>query len=131
MGKLMHVERRAGDPSAVAGASILASLSSLRQDLSRLKSTAQSTGKALQGAELPPLPIVHDSMEVDLDGLEVNSTTDAESDKAADIGATSKMLSIDANLDSGIEAGNVMHLVLNCLQKPLLFCDLVFSKKFL
>ncbi|KAI8543958.1 hypothetical protein RHMOL_Rhmol08G0257700 [Rhododendron molle] len=107
VGKLMHVERRAGDPSAVAGASILASLSSLRQDLSRLKSTAQSTGKALQGAELPPLPIVHDSMEVDLDGLEVNSTTDAESDKAADIGATSKMLSIDANLDSGIEAGNV------------------------
>ncbi|XP_058226365.1 uncharacterized protein LOC131335150 isoform X1 [Rhododendron vialii] len=107
VGKLMHVERRAGDPSAVAGASILASLSSLRQDLSRLKSTAQSTGKALQGAELPPLPIVHDSMEVDLDGLEVNSTTDAESDKAADIGATSKMLSIDANLDSGMEAGNV------------------------
>ncbi|KAH7865974.1 hypothetical protein Vadar_013788 [Vaccinium darrowii] len=107
VGKLMHVERRAGDPSAVAGASILASLSSLRQDLSRLKSTAQSTGKALQGAELPPLPTVHDSMEVDLDGLEVNSTTDAESDKAADIGATSKMLSINANLDSVIEAGNV------------------------
>ncbi|KAF7129722.1 hypothetical protein RHSIM_Rhsim10G0153300 [Rhododendron simsii] len=46
--------------------------------LSLLKSTAQSTSKALEGAELPPLPIVHDSMEVDLDGLEVNSMTDAE-----------------------------------------------------
>lgn len=117
----------------MAGASILASLSSLRQDLSRLKSTAQSNGKALQGAELPPLPIVHDSMEVDLDGLEVNSTTDAESDKAADIGATSKMLSLDANLDSGLEAGNVMHLVLNFFAdlEAFIFCDLVFSKKFL
>ncbi|XP_075111895.1 uncharacterized protein LOC107794822 isoform X4 [Nicotiana tabacum] len=40
-GKLLRVEKRAGDASAVAGASILASLSSLRQDPSRLKPTSQ------------------------------------------------------------------------------------------
>ncbi|CAL5327418.1 unnamed protein product [Camellia sinensis] len=107
VGKLLHVERRAGDPSAVAGASILASLSSLRQDLSRLKPTSQASGKTHQGAELPPLPVVHDSMDVDLDGLEVNSATNTGSDKAADIGATSKILALDGNLDSSIEAGNV------------------------
>ncbi|KAF5957321.1 hypothetical protein HYC85_004546 [Camellia sinensis] len=106
VGKLLHVERRAGDPSAVAGASILASLSSLRQDLSRLKPTSQASGKTHQGAELPPLPVVHDSMDVDLDGLEVNSATNTGSDKAADIGATSKILALDGNLDSSIEAGN-------------------------
>ncbi|KAL6996983.1 hypothetical protein U1Q18_007108, partial [Sarracenia purpurea var. burkii] len=107
VGKLIQVERRAGDPSAVAGASILASLSSLRQDLSRLKPTAQASGKTHKGTELPPLPIVHDSMEVDVDGLEVNSTTNIGGDKAADIGVTSKILSLDANPDSSIEAGNV------------------------
>ena len=110
VGKLLQVERRAGDPSAVAGASILASLSSLRQDLSRLKSTALASGKTHQGTELPPLPIVHDSMEVDLDGLEVNSTTNIGSDKAADTGATSKILSLDTNPDSSTEAGNVIFL---------------------
>ncbi|GFZ17421.1 AAA-type ATPase family protein [Actinidia rufa] len=107
VGKLLQVERRAGDPSAVDGASILASLSSLRQDLSRLKSTALASGKTHQGTELPPLPIVHDSMEVDLDGLEVNSTTNIGSDKATETGATSKILSLDANPDSSIEAGNI------------------------
>ncbi|KAI8018552.1 ATPase family AAA domain-containing protein 1-A [Camellia lanceoleosa] len=95
VGKLLHVERRAGDPSAPA------------QDLSRLKPTSQASGKTHQGAELPPLPVVHDSMDVDLDGLEVNSATNTGSDKAADIGATSKILALDGNLDSSIEAGNV------------------------
>ncbi|XAR50320.1 Adenosinetriphosphatase [Bertholletia excelsa] len=105
--KLIHVERKAGDPSAVAGASILASLSTLRQDLSRLKPTAQTSGRTHQGTELPPLPIVHDNMEGDIDGVEVNSATNVVSDKAAEIGVTSKILSLDANTDSSLEAGNV------------------------
>ncbi|XP_059644687.1 uncharacterized protein LOC132286377 isoform X2 [Cornus florida] len=107
VGKLLQIERRAGDPSAVAGASILASLSSLRQDLSRLKPTAQTSGKTHQGSELPPLPVVHDSMEIELDGLEVNSSTNVGSDKAADVGETSKIMPLGGNPDSGIEAGNV------------------------
>ncbi|KAA8542134.1 hypothetical protein F0562_023286 [Nyssa sinensis] len=101
--KLLQIERRAGDPSAVAGASILASLSNMRQDLSRLKPTAQTNGKAHQGRDLPPLPIVHDNMEIELDALEVNSGTNTGSDKAADVGSTSKILPLNGNPDSGIE----------------------------
>jgi hypothetical protein len=41
----MQLERRSGDPSAVAGASILASLSNLRQDLTRWKSPSQTASK--------------------------------------------------------------------------------------
>ncbi|XP_052180628.1 uncharacterized protein LOC127793889 [Diospyros lotus] len=105
--KVLHVEKRTGDPSAVAGASILASLSSLRQDLSRMKPSSYASGKTQQGSELPPLPTIHDSMEVDLD-LEVNSTTNTGNDKAAEAAVTSKIISFDINPDSGIEAVNVI-----------------------
>ncbi|XP_047309506.1 uncharacterized protein LOC124912911 [Impatiens glandulifera] len=108
MGKYLNIERRAGDASAVAGASILASLSSLRQDLSRLKPTAQSGAKTHQGNDmLPPLPIGHDNMEIELDSLEVNSSTNVGVDKVTDVCATSKVISLETNLDSGAEAGNV------------------------
>ncbi|KAL7161827.1 hypothetical protein ACSBR2_042322 [Camellia fascicularis] len=107
VGRLLHIERRVGDPSIMTGASILASLSSLRQDLSRLKPTAQASGKTHQGTKMPAHHIVHDSMEIDLDGLDANSKTNIGSDKADDIGETSKILSLDANPDSSIAAGNV------------------------
>ncbi|CAL5321726.1 unnamed protein product [Camellia sinensis] len=107
VGRLLHIERRVEDPSIMMGASILASLSSLRQDLSRLKPTAQASGKTHQGTKMPPHHIVHDSMEIDLDGLDANSETNIGSDKAGDIGETSKILSLDANPDSSIAAGNV------------------------
>ncbi|KAK3043271.1 hypothetical protein RJ639_002514 [Escallonia herrerae] len=102
--RLLHGEKRAGDPSAVAGASILASLSSLRQEASRFKPTIQTSGKTYQGSELPP-PVGH---EDELDGFEVNSATNVGIDGAADVGATSKILPLESNLDSGMEAGNVL-----------------------
>ncbi|GFP82449.1 ATPase family aaa domain-containing protein 1 [Phtheirospermum japonicum] len=80
-GKLVHVERRAGDASAVAGASILASLSNLRQDLSRLKPSSQTSGKNYRGSDLPSSPLLN---EDDLDGQEVNSATKLGSEAAAD-----------------------------------------------
>ncbi|XP_060204425.1 uncharacterized protein LOC132632483 isoform X1 [Lycium barbarum] len=98
-GKLLRVERRAGDASAVAGASILASLSSLRQDPSRLKPTSQVSGN-----ELPSSPVIH---EDELDGLEVDSAANVDSSSAADVGLTSKILPLDGNLNSGREAGNI------------------------
>ncbi|XP_021680992.2 uncharacterized protein LOC110665265 isoform X4 [Hevea brasiliensis] len=103
IGKLLQLERRSGDPSAVAGASILASLSSLRQDIPRYKSPDQNTGKIHQGTEMPAHSVVHDGTEVELDGLEINSTPNAGSDKAADIGAVGKDLPHDCNQDSGTE----------------------------
>ncbi|KAK2978189.1 hypothetical protein RJ640_030362, partial [Escallonia rubra] len=102
--RLLHGEKRAGDPSAVAGASILASLSSIRQEASRFKPTIQTSGKTYQGSELPP-PIGH---EDELDGFEVNSATNVGIDGAADVGATSKIVPLESNLDSGMEAGNVL-----------------------
>ncbi|XP_062169767.1 uncharacterized protein LOC133875603 isoform X3 [Alnus glutinosa] len=108
LGKLLHLERRAGDPSAVAGASILASLSSMRQDLSRWKSPAQTITKIHQGPEVPTQSVVHDGTEVELDGLECNSAPNSGSDKAAEIGTIDKNSLHDCNPDSGIETGNVL-----------------------
>ncbi|XP_009589950.1 uncharacterized protein [Nicotiana tomentosiformis] len=99
-GKLLRVEKRAGDASAVAGASILASLSSLRQDPSRLKPTSQVSGN-----ELPSSPVIH---EDELDGLEVDSAANVSSSSAADVGLTSKILPLDGDLNSGREAGNIL-----------------------
>ncbi|XP_021615061.1 uncharacterized protein LOC110616864 isoform X2 [Manihot esculenta] len=107
LGKLLQLERRSGDPSAVAGASILASLSSLRQDISRYKSPGQNTGKIHQGTEAPAHSVVCDGTEAEHDGLEVNSMPDVWSDKAADIGAVGNNLPHDLNQNSGKEAGNV------------------------
>ncbi|KAF2314198.1 hypothetical protein GH714_024018 [Hevea brasiliensis] len=118
IGKLLQLERRSGDPSAVAGASILASLSSLRQDIPRYKSPDQNTGKIHQGTEMPAHSVVHDGTEVELDGLEINSTPNAGSDKAADIGAVGKDLPHDCNQDSGTEAGNVKLSGVNDLIRP-------------
>ncbi|XAR67906.1 Adenosinetriphosphatase [Bertholletia excelsa] len=102
---VLHVERGKGDPSAVDGASILASLSSLRQDPSRSKSSALTGGKTQPGTELVP-PIGHGGMGVELDGLEVNSATNTEGDKASDAGDTNKIITLDGD-DSCTEAGNV------------------------
>ncbi|XP_021821397.1 uncharacterized protein LOC110762964 isoform X2 [Prunus avium] len=107
IGKFMHMERRAGDPSAVAGASILASLS-LRPELSRWKPAAQTTSKVHPGADVPAQSVVQDGTEVELDGLESSSTPNRAADKAEDIGAIDKNLTLDSNHDSGIEAGNVL-----------------------
>ncbi|KAL9170135.1 hypothetical protein ABFS82_04G124600 [Erythranthe guttata] len=89
LGKAVPVERRAGDASAVAGASILASLSNLRQDLSRLKPTSQASGKNNRA----PSPVLN---EEDVDGQEVNSATNLGSEDA-------KMLPVDGNIEAGSE----------------------------
>ncbi|KAK6924689.1 ATPase, AAA-type, core, partial [Dillenia turbinata] len=96
VGKLLHLERRSGDHSAIVdGASVLASLSTLGQELSRWRPISPNNGKS-QGTELPTLPVVHDSQDVELDGLDDCSTPTMENHKTADIGAT-------CNQDSGVE----------------------------
>lgn len=122
VGKLLHFERRTGDPSAVAGASILASLSglsSMRQDLSRWKSPTQTTTKVNQGTEVPAQSVVQDGTEVELDGLECNSAPNTGSDKAAETGTTNRNSPHDCNPDAGIEAGNVKFSGVNDLLRPL------------
>ncbi|XP_073272500.1 uncharacterized protein [Primulina huaijiensis] len=97
VGKLIHVERRAGDASAVAGASILASLSNPRQDLSRLKPASQASGKNYRVSEPPSSPTVN---EDELDGQEVNSATNLGSEAAVDVVAANKF---DDSIEPGLE----------------------------
>ncbi|KAJ6339593.1 hypothetical protein OIU77_007531 [Salix suchowensis] len=108
MGKFLQLERRSGDPSDVAGASILASLSSLRPDLSRRKSPGKTTSKIHHGTDLPAQSAIHDGSEVELDGMEGNSTPNLGSDKAAEVGAINHNLPHDCSQDSGTETGNVL-----------------------
>ncbi|KAB5532132.1 hypothetical protein DKX38_018802 [Salix brachista] len=118
LGKLLQLERRSGDPSAVAGASILASLSSLRPDLSRWKSPGQTASKIHNGTEVPAQSVVHDGAEVELDGMEDNSTPNTGSAKAAEVGAINQNLPHDSSQDSGTEAGNVNISGMNDLIRP-------------
>ncbi|XP_022738972.1 uncharacterized protein LOC111291460 isoform X6 [Durio zibethinus] len=135
VGKFLQLERRSGDPSAVTGATILASLSSLRPDLSRWKSPSQASSKIHEVTEVPTHSIVDDAEDVDLDGLEGNSTANIGNDKAAEVGAINKNLPLDCNHDSGTEAGNVKLSGVNDLLRPFLrmfapstSCNLKLSK---
>lgn len=119
VGKFLQLERRSGDPSAVAGASILASLSSLRQDLTRWKSPSQTAGKSHQGADVSTPSIPLDDTETELDGLEGNSAPNTVADKAADAGASEKNSPMDCDLeDAGTETGNVKISGVNDLLRP-------------
>lgn len=112
----MQLERRTGDPSAVAGASILASLSNLRQDLTRLKSPSPNSVKPHLGADVSSHPVLHDGTEIELDGLE--SAPNVQSDKAADVGTSNKNSPMDCDPDAGTEAGNVKLFGLNDFLRP-------------
>ncbi|KAL6011322.1 hypothetical protein ACLOJK_001768 [Asimina triloba] len=120
--KGLQLENRSGDPSAVAGASILASLSNLRQDLSVLPPPAQNNDETPQEAEITSLPPACDvsdecNTDMDLDSQEgkhrpySSAPSDAPlSDKSgvvlsADIGATSENLHLDnVGPDAAVEA---------------------------
>ncbi|ESW27532.1 hypothetical protein PHAVU_003G210300 [Phaseolus vulgaris] len=104
VGKFLPLERKSGDPSAVAGASILASLS-IKQDLTRWKSPTHTSSKPHQGSDVSSHPVLHDSTEIELDGSE--STPNVHTDKAADAQTNEKNSTMDCNPDAGAEAGNV------------------------
>ncbi|RYR41257.1 hypothetical protein Ahy_A08g037659 [Arachis hypogaea] len=109
-GKLLQIEKRIGNPSAVAGASILASLSSFRQDLTRWKSPFQSASKPHQGTDVS---------ESELDGMEGNSTPNEGIDKATDTGASDKNSPMDCDPDDAVtEAGNVKISGVNDFLRP-------------
>ncbi|KAE9610135.1 putative adenosinetriphosphatase [Lupinus albus] len=113
-GKFQQIERKAGDASAVAGASILASLSSIRQDLTRLKSPAESSTKPHPDVSSHSVP--HGGIEIEIDALE--STPNVQSDKAADVGASNKGSPMDCDPDASTEAGNVKLSGVNDFLRP-------------
>ncbi|KAH1202100.1 putative AAA domain-containing protein C24B10.10c [Glycine max] len=115
IGKFLPLERRSGDPSAVDGASILASLSN-RQDLTRWKSPSQTSSKPHQGTDVSSRSVHHDCTETELDGSE--STPNVRSDKAAEVRTSDKNSTMDCNPDAGAEAGNVKISGVNDFLRP-------------
>ncbi|KAH1248910.1 ATPase family AAA domain-containing protein 1 [Glycine max] len=97
IGKFLPLERRSGDPSAVDGASILASLSN-RQDLTRWKSPSQTSSKPHQGTDVSSRTVHHNCTETELDGSE--STPNVRSDKAADVQTSDNNSTMDCNPDA-------------------------------
>lgn len=61
----MHIEARSGDSSAVAGASILASLSNIHKDLSLLPPPAKAGENVQQNADVSSLPSGHGDNNLD------------------------------------------------------------------
>lgn len=55
----MQVEARSGDPSTVAGASILASLSNIHKDLSLISPPAKTCNNVQQNADMSSIPSDH------------------------------------------------------------------------
>ncbi|KAL6177620.1 hypothetical protein ACLB2K_049145 [Fragaria x ananassa] len=101
------LDRRAGDPSAVDGASILASLS-MRPELPRWKSAAQATNKFHPGADAPAQSVIREGTEGELEELEDSLTPNRVTHKTEEIGGINKNLTPECNPDSGIEADNVL-----------------------
>ncbi|KAH1248912.1 ATPase family AAA domain-containing protein 1 [Glycine max] len=131
IGKFLPLERRSGDPSAVDGASILASLSN-RQDLTRWKSPSQTSSKPHQGTDVSSRTVHHNCTETELDGSE--STPNVRSDKAADVQTSDNNSTMDCNPDAGAEAGNAKIYGVNDFLRPFLrnlarpSCKLKLSK---
>lgn len=134
-GKVAPFESRSGDPSAVAGASILASLSSLRPDLNLLPPPAANIEESQQGIDRPQLAPSCEMSDGSVSDIEVagqagKSTSDPNgaadipmSDKApvilsADITTTNEHLNLDSS-DAGLET-DIGKYGLNESLRPLL-----------
>ncbi|XP_019463529.1 PREDICTED: uncharacterized protein LOC109362290 isoform X1 [Lupinus angustifolius] len=114
VGQFQQIERRAGDASTVAGASILASLSSPRQDLTRLKSPTESSSKPHLDASIHS--VLDGGIKIEINAVE--STPNVWSAKAADVGASEKDSPMDCNPDASTEADNVKLSGVNVFLRP-------------
>ncbi|XP_059625690.1 uncharacterized protein LOC132268846 [Cornus florida] len=108
--KGLHFEARSGDPSAVAGASILASLSNIRKELSLLPPPSRNDEDVQQGPEMPMLPSaceVSDNPILDADMKDTDHNEEAgisSRDKAVipSSDAANEGLNLDASNDGEI-----------------------------
>ncbi|XP_077219095.1 uncharacterized protein LOC143853253 [Tasmannia lanceolata] len=104
--KGIHLETSSGDPSAVAGASILASLSNLRKDLSVLPPPAQNGEDLQQGMETPTLPSTCEVSAEQKGGASVPSSEKASVVLPSDLAANETFhldsIGLDSRLDEEI-----------------------------
>ena len=89
-----QVEARSGDPSAVAGASILASLSNLPKDLSLLSPPAKTGKNVQQNADISSLPSGNG------DDMPDSEMKDATNDVASEVFSADKTVNKNPNLDT-------------------------------
>ncbi|RVW54528.1 hypothetical protein CK203_071447 [Vitis vinifera] len=110
--KGIHVEARSGDPSAVDGASILASLSNLRKDLSLLP-PPKNGEDVQQGTEMTTPPCgasdscipdadMKDAENNDVAGVSSREKTDVPSSEAANENLNLQSIGLDACTDTEI-----------------------------
>lgn len=101
--KGMHIETRSGDPSAVAGASILASLSNYRKDLSLLPPPTKAAEELQQDAEISSLPagcVGSGDITPDIDMKDCSNNNNQA-------GTSSREKEIDPSPDAGDENPNI------------------------
>ncbi|CAN4093084.1 unnamed protein product [Withania somnifera] len=99
--KGLHIEARSGDPSTVAVASTLASLSNLRKDLSLLPPPSQNGKDVKQGLEVPILPTAM--------GMTEKDDLDTDMKDASDCNDVPAVLVHEKNdvISPGVENGNL------------------------
>ncbi|KAF7818214.1 ATPase family AAA domain-containing protein 1 [Senna tora] len=109
--KGIHIEARSGDSSAVAGASILASLSNIHKDLSLLPPPAKSGDNVPQNADVSSLPSDHGDNNRDNELKDTTNNDDqagvvsAEKTVLASSTAANENPSLDSmEMDAGAEA---------------------------
>ncbi|KAH1227252.1 ATPase family AAA domain-containing protein 1 [Glycine max] len=89
-----QVEARSGDPSAVAGASILASLSNLPKDLSLLSPPAKTGKNVQQNSDISSLPSGNE------DDMPISEMKDATNDVASEVCSADKTVNENPSLDT-------------------------------
>lgn len=107
----VQVEARSGDPSAVAGASILASLSNLHKDLSLLSPDSKTGKNVQQNTDISSLPysghgddIADTEMKDTINNDELAGDFSAEKTVLASSTTVNENPSLDAEVDTNIDA---------------------------
>ncbi|KAJ1435686.1 SMAD/FHA domain superfamily [Sesbania bispinosa] len=123
----MQVEARSGDPSAVAGASILASLSNLHKDLSLLPPPAKTCKNVQQNADISSLPSGHgddvpdNEMKDGTNNGEPDGAFSAEKTVLASSTTVNENPSLDTmEVDANVDADVGKMTAATCKLRPLL-----------
>lgn len=111
----LHTKRRTGDPSAVAGASILASLSNTRSGINLSKPAPKTI------FETP-------NIDDEIDGLEVDSATNTGTDSASEIGAIGQIAPFVSNLAPSITKTGKVNIFFKYLFKVVNVYDWVIKR---
>ncbi|KAH9786367.1 AAA-type ATPase family protein [Citrus sinensis] len=112
--KTMHIEARSGDPSAVAGASILASLSNIQKDLSLIPPPTKA-GVDAQNSEIASLASGCDGPEDRIPDVDMKDATSNNDDA----GSSSRGKTVVPQSDAANENPNLDSIGLDACQREI------------